>query len=119
MDKDTLIIIGNGMATTRLVEWLCERAATRFRILIIGDEAQGAYNRIMLTPVLSGEKHFADIVMHDTQWYQHHNVTFIAGTPVTEICREARTVTVRENRLSYESGDRHGIMAGDAPFAWY
>ncbi|MEX0632334.1 hypothetical protein M8494_10805 [Serratia ureilytica] len=48
------------MAGVRLVEYLCELAPDRYRIMIIGDENHSAYNRIQLTPVLSGEKIWPD-----------------------------------------------------------
>lgn len=51
-----LVIIGNGMAATRLAEKLAARAQGRFIITLIGDEPQPAYNRIQLSPVLGGEK---------------------------------------------------------------
>ncbi len=113
MDKLTLIVIGNGMAGIRLVERLCELAPEHYRILIIGDEPQGAYNRIMLTPVLSGEKSFDEIVTHETTWYQRHNVTLMAGTAVVEICRDTRTVKLMENTLPY---DHLVIATGSHPF---
>jgi nitrite reductase (NADH) large subunit len=51
-----LVIIGNGMAATRLIASLTGRAAGRFAITVIGDEPEHAYNRIQLSPVLGGEK---------------------------------------------------------------
>ncbi|GAB2930581.1 nitrite reductase large subunit NirB [Hafnia psychrotolerans] len=113
MDKPTLVVIGNGMAGARLVETLCELAPARYRILMIGDEAHAAYNRIMLTPVLSGEKSFDDIMTHDAQWYERHGVTFMASSPVTAIDREVRTVLVREQSLRY---DHLVIATGSRPF---
>ncbi|WP_082001688.1 nitrite reductase large subunit NirB [Rahnella aquatilis] len=113
MDKPTLIVIGNGMAGVRLVERLCERAPDRYRILIIGEEKQPAYNRILLTPVLAGEKHFDDIVTHDAQWYKRHNVTFIAGAAATEINRAARRVRAGGQIFDYD----HLVLAtGSRPF---
>ena len=45
-----LVIIGNGMAATRLIASLTGRAAGRFAITVIGDEPEHAYNRIQLSP---------------------------------------------------------------------
>lgn len=113
MDKPTLIVIGNGMAGVRLVERLCERAPERYRIVIIGEEKQPAYNRILLTPVLAGEKQFDDIVTHDAQWYKRHNVTFIAGAAATEIDRTARRVRAGGQMFDYH----HLVLAtGSRPF---
>lgn len=113
MDKPTLIIIGNGMAGTRLAEQLCEQAPERFQLVIVGDENQTAYNRILLTPVLSGEKSFDDIVTHQPQWYQRHNITVMAGVAASDINRLTRTLRVGEQLLHY---DHLVISTGSRPF---
>lgn len=113
MDKLTLLIIGNGMAGTRLAEQLCEQAPERFQIVIIGDENQTAYNRILLTPVLSGEKSLDDIVTHEMPWYQHHNITFMAGIAVSAIDRLAHTVLAGGQTIHY---DHLVIATGSRPF---
>lgn len=51
-----LVVIGNGMAATRLVQRLVERDPARFAITVVGDEPHPAYNRIQLSPLLAGEK---------------------------------------------------------------
>lgn len=51
-----LVVIGNGMAAMRMVETLLQRAPGRYAITVIGREAQGNYNRVLLSPVLSGGK---------------------------------------------------------------
>ncbi|WP_262854790.1 FAD-dependent oxidoreductase, partial [Klebsiella aerogenes] len=63
-----LVIIGNGMAATRLAEKLAARAQGRFIITLIGDEPQPAYNRIQLSPVLGGEKTAAQIQLLPAGW---------------------------------------------------
>ncbi|WEF26591.1 nitrite reductase large subunit NirB [Klebsiella aerogenes] len=113
MAKPTLIVIGNGMAGVRLVEHLCEFAPDRYRMLIIGNENYGAYNRIQLTPVLSGEKDFEQIITHDAQWYEHHNITLMTGVTVTTIDRHARTVTAAGQIYQY---DHLVIATGSRPF---
>lgn len=56
-----LVVIGNGMAATRLVQRLVERDPARFAITVVGDEPHPAYNRIQLSPLLAGEKTAAQI----------------------------------------------------------
>ena len=60
-----LVIIGNGMAGCRLAEEILARDAARYEIAIFGAEPRVNYNRIMLSPVLAGEKVFDDIVIND------------------------------------------------------
>lgn len=102
MEKPTLVVIGNGMAGVRLVEQLCQLAPDRYRILVLGEEPQTAYNRILLTPVLSGEKAFADIITHEPSWYAEHQVTFIPNCRVTEILPAQQQVLCGEQRFSYD-----------------
>ena len=51
-----LVVIGNGMAGMRTVEELLKLAPGMYRITVFGAEPHGNYNRILLSPVLAGEK---------------------------------------------------------------
>jgi nitrite reductase (NADH) large subunit len=55
---EKLVVIGNGMAGCRAVEELLARDPARYSITILGAEPRVNYNRIMLSPVLAGEKSF-------------------------------------------------------------
>ena len=56
--REHLVVVGNGMAGCRAVEELLARDAGRYRVTIFGAEPHVNYNRIMLSPVLAGEKTF-------------------------------------------------------------
>jgi len=88
-----LVVIGNGMAGIRTVEELLKRAPGHYRITVFGAEPRVNYNRIMLSPLLAGEKTFKDIVLNDRAWYADNGIDLITGQPVTAIDRAARTVT--------------------------
>ncbi len=91
-----LVIIGNGMAATRLIDGLTGRASGRFAITVVGDEPEHAYNRIQLSPVLGGEKAAADICLQDEDWYRVRGVTVLRGEralAVDVVSREVRTAT--------------------------
>ncbi|GAB5374955.1 MAG: nitrite reductase large subunit NirB [Acuticoccus sp.] len=81
------------MAPGRMLEHLFEAAPDAFDVTIFNAEPRVNYDRIMLSPVLSGEKDFAGIVIHDDDWYARHGVTLHKGHKVTGIDRAARTVT--------------------------
>src|SRR6185295_6009359 len=87
-----LVIVGNGMAGIRTLEEILARAPQEFDVTVFGAEPHGNYNRIMLSPVLAGEKCFADIVTHDRGWYADRAIELIAGEAVVEIDRMAREV---------------------------
>ncbi|WP_315837796.1 nitrite reductase large subunit NirB [Bradyrhizobium prioriisuperbiae] len=90
--RQKLVVLGNGMAAGRVLEELFERAPERYDVTIFGAEPRVNYDRIMLSPVLAGDKQFDDIVVHDDAWYARHNIDLRKGEPVVAIDRAARTV---------------------------
>jgi nitrite reductase (NADH) large subunit len=112
--RDHLVVIGNGMAGCRAVEELLARDPARYRVTIFGAEPRVNYNRIMLSPVLAGEKCFDDIVINDADWYAANGIALVAGDPVVAIDRAAKTVTTRGGMT--ERYDRLLIATGSDPF---
>jgi len=86
------IVIGAGMATGRALEHLFDAGAD-VEVTLFNAEPRGNYNRIMLSPVLSGDKSYGEIVTHDDAWYATHNVTCRFGERIASIDRAAKTVT--------------------------
>ncbi|HQX90569.1 MAG TPA: FAD-dependent oxidoreductase, partial [Moraxellaceae bacterium] len=114
MGKRNLIVIGNGMAGIRTVEELLALAPEKYAITVISSESVGAYNRIMLSPVLAGEKSFDDIVTHPEAWYAERDITLLAGRTVTDIERAKRVAHLDDGTvLSY---DRVLFATGSVPF---
>ena len=64
INKQKLVVIGNGMAGIRTVEVLLDRAPDLYEITVFGSEPYGNYNRILLSPVLAGEKTVNDIMLN-------------------------------------------------------
>jgi nitrite reductase (NADH) large subunit len=91
--KRKLVVVGNGMAPGRALERLFEQAPDAYDVTIFNAEPRVNYDRIMLSPVLSGEKSFEEIVIHGDGWYVKHGVALYKGAKVTQIDRAARTVT--------------------------
>ncbi|MDO6569819.1 FAD-dependent oxidoreductase [Gilvimarinus sp. 2_MG-2023] len=101
--KQSLVIVGNGMATGRLLDELIKRDVSRFNITVIGDERQGSYNRIMLSPVLAGETDVPAIIGKPSAWYRDRGIRFVSGVQVKAIEREQKCVLTTEgNRLRYD-----------------
>jgi nitrite reductase (NADH) large subunit len=97
--KRRLVVVGNGMAGMRTVEELLQIAPDLYEVEIFGAEPHGNYNRILLSPVLSGEKQIEEIMLHPLDWYTEHGVTLHAGDLVIQ-SQGRRTNT----RGSIESG---------------
>ncbi len=110
---ERLVVIGAGMASGRVLEHLTEAAPDAFEITLFNAEPRGNYNRIMLSPVLSGEKTYDDIVTHDDAWYAERGVTCRFGEKVLKIDREAKVVEGEKGPVSY---DKLVLGMGSTPF---
>ena len=111
---EKLVIIGNGMAPGRMLEHLFEHAPGRYEVTIFNAEPRVNYDRIMLSPVLSGEKTYEQIVIHGDGWYIDHGITLYKGHRIVAIDRLARTVTSDQGVT--ENYDRLVIATGSLPF---
>jgi nitrite reductase (NADH) large subunit len=111
--KQKLVVIGNGMAPGRALERLIEAAPDAYDITIFNAEPRVNYDRIMLSPLLTGEKAFDDIVIHGDSWYIKHGVTLYKGATVTAIDRDAKTVTTARGQI--ESYDQLIVATGSQP----
>ena len=111
---ERLVVIGNGMAGCRAVEEILARDPARYAVTIFGAEPRVNYNRIMLSPVLAGEKSFDEIVINTAEWYVANGITLVSGDPVVSIDREAKEVVALSGRV--EPYDRLLIATGSDPF---
>src|SRR6266702_7912223 len=116
MDKQRLVVIGNGMAGARTVEEILERGGgDRFSITMYGAEPYGNYNRIMLSSVLAGTDDEAAIFLNSLPWYEDNHITLHAGTHVRRIDRFARKVHAEGSRRGVPY-DKLIIATGSVPY---
>ncbi len=109
-----IVVIGAGMASGRLLDHLTEADDGVFDITLINAEPRGTYNRIMLSPVLAGEKTYEQIVTHDDVWYRDRGITCHFGTKVDDIDRTAKVVSLIDGtQIAY---DLLVIATGSNPF---
>lgn len=111
--RKKLVVVGAGMASGRMLEHLFEDGTDAFDVTLFGAEPRGNYNRIMLSPVLAGEKCYEDIITHDAEWYAAHDVACRFGETVTRIDRKAKAVFSRAGETPY---DKLVLATGSAPF---
>lgn len=112
--KERLVLIGNGMAGVRTLEELLKLEPNKYDITVFGSEPHPNYNRILLSPVLAGEKKFEEIVLNKREWYAQNNITLHAGSPVVEINRVKRQVITADG--SEAEYDRLLLATGSSPF---
>ncbi len=108
-----LVVVGNGMAAMRTVEELLTEAPDLYDITVFGAEPRGNYNRILLSPLLAGEKSWGDIETHPLAWYERNGIRLHAGEPVTQIDRrQRRVISASGIAVSY---DRLLLATGSQP----
>ncbi|MEQ9691514.1 MAG: nitrite reductase large subunit NirB [Bauldia litoralis] len=112
--KQKLVVIGNGMAPGRMLESLFELAPDRYEVTIFNAEPRVNYDRIMLSPVLSGAKTYDEIIIHGDGWYIDRGITLYKGHKVVAIDRDARTVTSDAGEVA--SYDKLVVATGSNPF---
>lgn len=111
--SEKLVVIGNGMAPGRMLENLLEADPHRYEITIFNAEPRVNYNRLMLSPVLSGDKTYDDIITHDDHWYTSNNITLHKGMAIKEINTTQKTVVNALDRsFAY---DKLVIATGSSP----
>ena len=112
--RPRLVVIGNGMAAGRALETLFENAPGSYSVTVFGAEPRVNYDRIMLSPVLAGEKTYDQIIIHDDAWYARNEVKLHRGKRIVEIDRETKRVIAADGTL--EPYDRLLIATGSDPF---
>ncbi|MBZ0138813.1 MAG: FAD-dependent oxidoreductase, partial [Pseudorhodoplanes sp.] len=93
--SEPLVVVGNGMASARLVEELTTRALGRYSIAVLGNEGTPAYNRVLLSSVLAEEASAAEIELRPVRWWQDRGVTLLYDHPAVAI-----DTTIRRVRLA-------------------
>ncbi|ROO37606.1 nitrite reductase [Salinisphaera orenii YIM 95161] len=112
--KLDLVVIGNGMAGVRTLEHVLEAEPERYNVTVFGAEPHASYNRIMLSPVLAGDKAFEEIETHGRDWYDDHGIALYTGEAVVAIDRRRRMVVSDTGReIGY---DRLLLATGSTPF---
>jgi nitrite reductase (NADH) large subunit len=122
------VVIGNGMVSQRF----CERAVAlglprRYRIIVIGEEAVPAYNRVELTSVLGG-RDATQLIIKPMLWYAERDIDLRVGERVVELDRARRVLVTtfgdeqRYDELVFATGsyastpvipgtNQHGVFA--------
>lgn len=112
--KQKLVLIGNGMAGVRFLENVLQQDSCPFEITVFGSEPHGGYNRILLSPLLSGEQTLDNIITHPKEWYKQNKISLISGKTIVAIDRENKQISDNDgNRYDY---DKLVIATGSNPF---
>jgi nitrite reductase (NADH) large subunit len=98
----------------RTIEELLKLVPEVYEITVFGAEPHGNYNRILLSPVLAGEKGIEQIMINDERWYTERGITLHKGREVVRINRSRHQVIAADGTI--ESYDRLLLATGSNPF---
>ncbi|MBP3950825.1 nitrite reductase large subunit NirB [Bacillus suaedae] len=114
MNKQRLVMIGNGMAGVRLIEEVLKINKDIYDITIFGAEPHPNYNRIQLSNILQGKTHFEETIINEWEWYAENNIELFVGEAIINIDIEKQTVLSDKGlEVSY---DKLVIATGSVPF---
>ena len=114
-----IVIVGAGMAGSKLAFDLMQQKNANYSITLIGEEAQVGYNRIMLSSLLAKDISDHEMSLVDTAKMQQEGVSIIAGDGVESIDLEAKVVclasakTIGYDKLIMATGSRARILPID------
>ena len=97
--RERLVIIGGGMAATRLVAEVIACAPHRFAITVIGAEARLPYNRVLLSSLLAQDVSEADIDLKPAAWWRAQGVDLRFGARVTGVDAQGTSVTLDDGSV--------------------
>jgi 3-phenylpropionate/trans-cinnamate dioxygenase ferredoxin reductase subunit len=99
----TLVVVGGGLAGAKAVEG-ARGAGYDGRIVLVGEEEHQPYERPPLSKaVLRGEKPPESARVHPEGFYDENRVELRTGTAVTALDLSARTVSVGEDQVGFDS----------------
>jgi len=118
-----IVIIGAGMAGSKLANDLLEKHGKGQDITLIGEEAQVGYNRIMLSSLLANDISEKDMSLVDIDKMQNEGIRIIAGDPAVSINLESKVVLLASgqdityDKLILATGSRARILPIKGAFA--
>jgi assimilatory nitrate reductase electron transfer subunit len=100
-----LVVVGYGMAGSRLVEDVRARDPhRRIDITVVGAEKQAAYNRVLLSDVLAGRTCADDIALTAPGWPAEAGLDLRLGANAVAIDRQRREVLTDDgSRIGYDT----------------
>lgn len=103
MSRPRVVVIGNGMAGSRVVEEIRKSDPQRLvELTVIGSETHHSYNRILLSEVLAGRHRRDAITLAAPDWHERNDVTVKLGCAVQGIDRDRRVVLTDSGEIPYD-----------------
>lgn len=113
-DKQTIVVIGNGMVGLRFCENLIAfDEARKYRIVTFCEESRAAYDRVGLTSFFA-HRDAEKLMLARMDWYEQVGIELHIGDRACTIDRKSRTVTSTKGvKIAY---DKVIMATGSYPF---
>lgn len=106
------VVIGDGIAGSSAAETLREKDPDA-EIIVLTDEGEPLYNRILIKEFAKGKLPEAPIAIHDEDWYAEREIDLRLNTHVTTIDTDANIIRTHDGAdISY---DKCCIATGGTP----
>ena len=113
-NKETLVVVGNGMVGHRFIEQLVQAGGLeRYQVVVFGEESRPAYDRVQLSSWFSGAT-ADDLSMVTDGFYQQDGVELVLSDKVVSIDRDLCEVVSESGRKLHYS--KLVLATGSYPF---
>lgn len=114
MDKQRIVVVGNGMVGHKFIDTLVQDAsADKFDIVTFSEESRLAYDRVKLSAYFSGTT-ANELALTDEGYYQQHGVNFVLSDKVVALDTVNNHVVTESGRQ--EPYDKLILATGSYPF---
>jgi nitrite reductase (NADH) large subunit len=113
LNKQKIVVVGNGMVGHHFIDRLNKINTNRFDITTFSEESRLAYNRVMLTSYFTGNS-ADDLALTTPQAYDDQGVKYFINEEIVEINRENKNLTTASGQaVPY---DKLVLATGSFPF---
>jgi ferredoxin-nitrite reductase len=116
LTRPSLVVVGTGLAGSKVVEEVLQRDRDRFQIRMFGAHPEGTSNRLFLTNLFGGLHEPSDLWLNPMQWYDSNGVCVHAGIRAESFDRQSRVVVGGNGRV-IEPYDYLVLATGARPHA--
>ncbi len=114
MDKQRIVVVGNGMVGHKFIDTLVQDAsADKFDIVTFSEESRLAYDRVKLSAYFTGTT-ANELALTDEGYYQQHGVSFVLSDKVVALDTVNNHVVTESGRQ--EPYDKLILATGSFPF---
>ncbi|GAD90227.1 nitrite reductase large subunit [Vibrio halioticoli NBRC 102217] len=113
MNKQRVVVVGNGMVGHKYIENLLQQKNDDLDIITFSEEPRLAYDRVHLTSYFTGNG-AQELMLADEGYYNENGVKFVVSDKVVKLDTQAKQVITESGRV--EPYDTLVLATGSYPF---